>query len=450
MRLAPERLDGAITEYVGDVMPGASLLAARGGFIYEKAYGYRDEREKIPAETGTKYMAASITKQFTAAAVVKLASHGLLALDDALSGYFPELPNWKESVTIRDMLNHSSGIPDYFDADFLEKCAGGDISPDDDSAAMSVISSYRKLKFVPKTEHLYSNSGYVLLGKIVEKVSGRSFPDFARDELLIPSGMNDSVFMCSGKRPEGAAKGYSSARGRRAFSEEPFNRVTAGWADGNLCTTARDLYRWHEALLKGSVVCESEQEQMYSQLILPGGRKTGAGFGLFIGERGGLREIWHTGSIPGYLSRFSRFPALPDESSAAVILLCNVDSSCFDTFNALFGRLTHILLEDVMTPGEKAAQEPYTREEIAGRYISALDENLTCEVSQERTEIRAAGTPRGFKNGIRAVYSGTEPCSGEAFFRAADGSDIIISFMSDTMTINDIGRTIYLRRVNGE
>jgi CubicO group peptidase (beta-lactamase class C family) len=450
MRQVSERIDGVMAEYIGEVIPGASLLAARGDFIHEKAYGYRDESERVPAGTDTKYMAASITKQFAAAAVMKLASRDLLRLDDTLSGYFPELPEWKESVTIRDMLNHSSGIPDYFGADFIGKCMRGDIPPDDDAAAMSVISSYSGLKFAPGTEHLYSNSGYVLLGEIVERVSGRSFCDFAGDELLIPSGMRDSVFMRSGKRPEGAAKGYSAARGKRAFSEEPFNRVLAGWADGNLCATARDLYRWHEALLKGSVISESEQERMYSPLVLPDGRKTGAGFGLFIGERGGLREIWHTGSIPGYTSRFSRFPSLPDGGSAALILLCNIDSSSFDGFGSLFGRLTRILLEDVMPPPAKTGSGQYAPEGIAGRYVSALDENLTCEVFAEGAEIRATGSARGFKSGIRAVYSGTEPNTGDTLFRAEDDSDIMISFLRETMTINDIGRMTYLGRIIGE
>jgi CubicO group peptidase (beta-lactamase class C family) len=448
MKSIQGRADGLIAEYVGASAPGASLLMTRDGFVYERAYGYRDAENMIPADANTKYMAASITKQFTAAAVVKLAARGVLSLDDALSAYFPELPGWKGSVSIRSLLNHSSGIPDYFDANFLEKYAAGDVQ-DGDSAAMSVISSYRELKFAPGTEHMYSNSGYVLLGEIVEKVSGRPFHDFARDELLIPAGMKDSVFLCSGKRPEGSAKGYSAKPDKRGFAEVPFNRALAGWADGNLCATARDLCRWHEALSASSVLSEYEQERMCSPLVLPDGAKTGAGFGLFIGERRGLREIWHTGSVPGYASRFSRFPSLPDGGSAAVILLCNADISCLDGLGSLFGQIVRILLEDVMAPVRRSPPERSVLEKITGRYVSALDGELMCEVSPEETGIRALGSLRGFKNGLRAFFAGTKPGSGEAFFYAEDGSDIAMSFTGDSMTVDDVGRTTRLERESG-
>jgi hypothetical protein len=416
---------------------------ARDGFVHEKAYGHSDADKKTPATTDTKYMAASITKQFAAAAALKLASRGLLGLDEKISGYFPELPGWKESVTVRSMMNHSSGIPDYFDRDFIDKYCYAPAA-DGDESAMSAISSFRELKFAPGGEHLYSNSGYVLLGKIIEKIARRPFADFAREELLAPAGMSDSVFLNSGELPKGAAVGYCVPNG--AFEASPFNRISVGWADGNLCTTARDLYKWHMALLKKTVVSESEQQQAFSPLILPDGRQTGAGFGFFIGERGGLREIWHTGSTPSYTSRFSRFTDLPDGGNAAIILLCNADAEDVDDFNALFGRLAHILLEDVYSPAAKARTATCALEKISGHYASALDEELICGVCPEGEGIRLVGKLRGFKRGVHADYAGSDPDSGEEVFYAADGADVVISFKGDSMTINDIGRIAYLSR----
>ena len=432
-----EAIDAVLRDYVPRHIPGASAVVSRGSFFFAKSCGFADLEKKTPAADSTKYMAASVTKQFACAAVLKLALRGEIEIDEKISKYFPELPAWADRVAVRNLMNHSSGIPDYFDEGFIEKyCAGGAFCRDDE--ALRIVSSYENLMFEPGTEHMYSNSGYILLGEIIAKVCGGKFSESARELLLDPAEMSGSDFLDSGERPEGMATGYFNNGGKNI--QAPFNRAVAGWADGNLCCAASDLHKWHVALLEGIPMDKASYTEAASPLTLPDGRPTGAGFGLFSGLRGGIREVWHTGSTLGYHCRISRFTDLPDGENAAVIIMCNADSGMADGFGELFGKVTRAVLGDLLLSYEPEEGRVPT---VEGRYISNLDEKMFCDVSPGDSGINLRGSIRGFKKGAGAsrIKSQDDIC-----FLVNGHSGVKVIFDGDKLIVDDVGRRTYLTR----
>jgi CubicO group peptidase (beta-lactamase class C family) len=398
--------------------------------------GVSDIARGIPVTDETKYMAASVTKQFTASAVMKLVATRSVSANDAIDGYFPELPRWSRSVTIRNLMNHSSGIPDYFDDSFIERyCVMG--KPCRDDEPMRIISDYRELLFEPGTECSYSNSGYYLLGELLRRITGVKFSEFAAREILGVAGMNDSVFLDTGERPGHMAIGYTTKR--EGLFELPFNRSVAGWADGNLCCTPMDLYRWHVALTNRKIMDGTAYETMISPLVLPDGRKTGAGYGWFSGFRAGIREIWHTGSVPGYCCRISRFTD-PRCGNAVVILMCNADVGMADDMSSVFGRIAHALLGDEMS---LPIRMDGSARVSAGHYETAAYDGTYCDVSVTKDGLRLAGNLRGFRGGLE--FYRVKQVAGERERFASDETDAVIEFEENLLIVDDIGRMTYMK-----
>lgn len=442
-----EKVDELMNRAVSEYMPGASLLMARQGFVYAKGYGCANVAEKTTATLETKYMVASVTKQFTCLAIMRLAKDGLLSLSDKVSRHFPELPSWAGEIEIRNLMNHTSGIPDYFDEAFIEKYCYEDPDAVAETLPLEIIASYDRLLFAPGTEHLYSNSGYVLLGVLVERLAGRSFASFANERVLRPAGMTNSCVLETGKRPDGLAVGYAGESGH--YRPLPFNRGVVGWADGNLCSTVRDLYQWHLSLLSEAFLDADDARALFSPAVLPDGRRTGAGLGWFVGDRGGLREIWHTGSTIGFTSRISRFISFSDEAKnspdAAVVFLCNMETAQLDKFSALFGSLVHLLLDDLI---QKTGTEPFANagllKKFAGHYASSLDEEIRCDVTIAEGGLLVKGALRGFKGGEMVDYIG-QGKDGEHRFALMNGADFIVGFDgTGRMYADSNGRMTYL------
>jgi CubicO group peptidase (beta-lactamase class C family) len=333
-------------------------------------------------------------------------------------------------------MNHSSGIPDYFDDSFIEKyCVKGEPCRDDEP--MRIISNYRELLFEPGTECSYSNSGYYLLGELLRRVTGMKFSEFAARELLSAAGMNDSAFLDTGERPAHMAAGYTAKQGK--LFEIPFNRSVAGWADGNLCCTPMDLYRWHAALTDRKIIDDAAYKTMTTPLILPDGRKTGAGYGWFSGSRAGIREIWHTGSVPGYCCRISRFTE-QHCGNAAVILMCNADVEVADDLNNIFGKIVRLFLGDEMS---SPVREGGSARVSAGHYETAAYDGTYCDVSAAKDGLRLAGNLRGFGNGLE--FYRVRQVVGERERFASDETDAILEFEKNLLVVDDIGRMTYMK-----
>ena len=288
---------------VKDDMPGVAVLVGRDGqIVFQGGFGLADVKKKTPISPETKFRIGSVTKQFTAAAIMKLAEQGKLAISDPLAKYFPGVPN-AEKITLRHLLTHTSGLHSYTDRpDFLTSVLQP-IAPADLIASMQKDEP----EFAPGTKFKYCNSGYFLLGEIVAKVSGQSLADYLRATFFEPLGMKDTGIYVNATPPPGAALGYAVNDGK-ATPALDWDMSWAGGA-GAIYSTVGDLFRWTEALHGGRVVNAESLKAMTTPNPLPAGVDgLNYGFGLVVSEVQRLPTIWHNGGLHGWSSNLMWLP----------------------------------------------------------------------------------------------------------------------------------------------
>jgi CubicO group peptidase (beta-lactamase class C family) len=326
-------------EYFSSKTPGMALLIGqRGEVVYKKGFGMADIEKGIPIDADTAFIIASITKQFTAMAVMMLKEKGLLDYDDAIGRFFPDFPPYKEKVTIRHLLTHTSGIKEYFDQDFI-KTAGEMGEALTQEYILERIKNFGGLEFEPDTKFSYSNSGYVMLGAIIEQVSEKTFAEFLKENIFEPLNMERTVVGTSSKlNIEKMAWGYSKDE-RECYRKTLLDMAALGWTDGNIISTVEDLFKWHNALYTEKLVKKETLKEAFTPHVLRDGTSTGYGFGWFIGERAGVKEIWHSGGTIGYVSRFSRFV----DEGVAVIMLTNCYDLAGPKRDELFDRIVNVV-----------------------------------------------------------------------------------------------------------
>jgi CubicO group peptidase (beta-lactamase class C family) len=291
--------------------PGLAVLVAQDGkILFEKGYGLADLEHHVPVTPQTTFRIASVTKQFTASAILKLQEEGKLSVDDKLSKSIPDFPRGDE-VTLRHLLTHTSGIYNYNRNGYA---AIGATNPTTTEAIIETIKQ-DPYDFDPGTQWRYDNSGYLLLGYIVAKVSGQTYGDFLRENFFQPLGMtNTGVYRAHLGLPH-EALGYSL--GTNGF-EPAFTSWTAG--NGALYSTVEDLYRWNEGIFNGHVLDAASLKAAFTPVKTTENRvssDSGYGFGWFIDRHRGLRDISHGGGFPGFTSYLLR---LPDEKFTVAIL----------------------------------------------------------------------------------------------------------------------------------
>src|SRR5215467_13187076 len=285
--------------------PGCALGVCRGGqIIYKRGYGMEDLNEDVHITPGTVFHVASMSKQFTAAAIVLLAQQGKLSLDADVRKYIPELPDFGQRITIRHLVHHTSGLRDQWS---LLGLAGWryslDLITDDD--VMSVMTRQKDLNFKPGEKHVYCNTGYTLMGLIVKRVSGLSLREFTTKNIFEPLGMTHTNF-----RDDHAevikhnAVGYEGEPGKFEISITNFDTVGAT----SLHTTVEDLQRWDENFYHPKVGGEACVKQMLERGKLNNGEQLDYAFGLVAGKYKGLPTIGHGGADAGYRSDMTRFP----------------------------------------------------------------------------------------------------------------------------------------------
>lgn len=298
-------------------LPGAAVLVAQDGqVLFETGFGYADIENNVQVSSETKFRIGSISKQFTAAAILKLAEQGKLKLSDPLIKYIPDFPKGKE-VTIRHLLTHTSGIHSYTgDPRFMERVTKP-IAPKD---LIDEIKKY-DYDFEPGTNWAYNNSGYFILGYIVEQVSGMPFGNYLKKTFFNPLGMKNTGVYVNGKKYKNEARGYSFENDSVALALD-WDMSWAGGA-GNLYSTVGDLYRWNEAIFNGKVLKPETLEEAHTAAKLDDGRlpsalgTAGYGYGWAIGEFRGVHEISHSGGLHGFITNLSR---LPEENLTVVVL----------------------------------------------------------------------------------------------------------------------------------
>lgn len=306
--------DSLLAEYARPGLPGASLLVVRDGRVaYARGYGLAEVETGAPVTPRTNFRLASLSKQFTATAVMLLVAEGRLRYDDPVGPLLPELPTYARGVTVRQLLTHTSGLPDY--EDFVPDTLTAQVHDHDIPA---LIARATGPLFAPGTRYAYSNTGYVLLALIVERASGERFADFLRERIFAPLGMTETVAHEEGRSTVShRAYGYTvdSAGVRR--TDQSATSATLG--DGGIYSSAADLARWDEALERHTLVSAGEQLLAWTPPTLPGGERTEYGFGWFIDRDRGERRLRHHGESMGFTNAILRYP----EQRLTIVLLTN-------------------------------------------------------------------------------------------------------------------------------
>lgn len=332
---------------------GVSYAVVRGSdTLLLGALGERDHEGALPATSATVYRTGSITKQFTSAAIMQLVEQGKVALDDPMTKYLPEYPQWR-TITVRQLLNHTSGIHSYTANPDWATSWGSDLTP----AQLVAYVEKDTLDFAPGTQYRYNNTGYVLLGMILDKVTGTPYPALMRERFFAPLGMRSAAYCPSNPTHTDDAKGYD--RGATAITPAKYMSMTHPYSAGALCMSVVDFLRWQTALTSGRVVTPASYAMMSRSDTVTGGKPTNYGFGLATGLLGTHRMVQHGGGVNGFNTAQMWFP---DDSLRVVVFSNTVGSNP----NSLARTLASAVL-GVQEPAPPAANARLTALEITVR-----------------------------------------------------------------------------------
>ncbi len=297
---------------------GVSYAVVRGSdTLLLGALGQRDYEGALPATNATVYRTGSITKQFTAAAIMQLVEQGRIALDDPMTKYLPEYPQWR-TITVRQLLNHTSGIHSYTANPAWPATWGSDLTP----AQLVAYVDKDTLDFAPGTQFRYNNTGYVLLGMILDKVTGTPYPTLMRERFFTPLGMRSATYCPSTPTKTDDAKGYD--RGATAITSAKYMSMTHPYSAGALCMSVVDFLRWQTALTSGRVVSPASYTMMSTSDTVSSGKPTTFGFGLATALLGTHRIVQHGGGVNGFNTAQMWFP---DDSLRVVVFSNTVGSN---------------------------------------------------------------------------------------------------------------------------
>lgn len=314
------KVDAIFANYDKPDSPGCALgVIEDGKLIYTRGYGKANLEHDIANGSKLVYDIGSTSKQFTAASILLLTQQGKLSLEDDVRKFIPELPGYQKPVLIRHLLHHTSGLRDYLTLFSLAGINFDDTTTEAD--ALKIIVKQKALNFTPGDEWLYSNSGYFLLSIIIKRASGKSLPEFAKENIFDPLGMKHSLILDNHKRiVPMRATGYAPARGG-GFQTEMSNFEQTG--DGAVLTSIEDLLLWDQNFYEPKVGGKAFLDQMHAVGAFNDGKKHDYASGLFIEEYKGLRKISHGGSWAGFRSELVRFP----DQKFSVACLCNLGTA---------------------------------------------------------------------------------------------------------------------------
>jgi D-alanyl-D-alanine carboxypeptidase len=305
---APVR-SGAVAGMAVAVVKGRDTLLLEG-------YGFADLENQVRATPQTVFRIGSITKQFTSSAVMQLVEQGKIGLDDEVTKYFPNVPTHGRHILVRHLLNHTSGIPSFTDIGPQFGAVSGLDLPHDSVVALVAHDS---LLFEPGSHFYYSNTGYYLLGMLLERVTGKPYGEYLAERLFAPNGLSSMVYCDTRRLVPHRAHGYDRAPSGGGFVNTGYISMELPFAAGSLCSTVGDLVTWTDKLANGRVVSAASYAQMTTPVKLPSTRPMTYGFGLTADTLGGHRVIWHTGGINGFISALMYLP----QDSLIVAVLAN-------------------------------------------------------------------------------------------------------------------------------
>ena len=430
------KVDDVFKEFTRPGSPGCAVGVYQDDkIVLTRAYGMANLDHDIPLSPSSIFHVASVSKQFTASAILLLAQDGKLSLDDEVRKYIPELPDFGKRITIRHLLNHTSGIRDQWT---LLGLGGWRYSRDQisDADVLSLLSKQKDLNFTPGERHLYSNSGFTLLAMIVSRVSGKSFRAFTTERLFAPLGMTHTHFRDNfNEIVKGQAYGYSRQRDTFVLSTTNFD--TAGAT--SLLTTVEDLSKWFGNFDSHTVGGEKFQAALLERGVLNDGQRIDYASGISHNTYRGVAAVGHGGADAGYRAMFIRYP----QQRFGISVLCNLAQT---NPTELANRVADIYLADVLkpvtAPTNNDPEVPVPAEELqrrAGIYWSEsmaaaralVFENGKLQAAPsptQRVPLKSLGNGRFFLSAPPGLYMtfegetlriGPTPTGGDVFTHAA-------------------------------
>ena len=403
-----EKVDAVFAEWNRKDSPGCAVTVVDDGKqIYRKGFGMASLELDAPITPQTVFYIASTSKQFAAAAIALLAEQGRLSLDDDVRQYVPELPQYQRTITVSQLIHHTSGLRDYLGLSELAGRSSADRFPQ--QLALRMIARQRATNFTPGSEHGYSNTNYFLLSVIVERVSGQTLRAFSDTHLFKPLGMRHTQFYDD---PERIVPGRTI--GHTGNAQEGWRLFRTNYAlvgDGGLLTTVDDLAQWERNFLDNQL--GKNKKEFIRRLTTPGkldnGKVTDYAFGLNIGHYRGLPTVSHGGSFLAYNADMLRFP----EQRLGIYVLCNADAADPHEMSQAIADLylAHAFTEPAPMSGtsdEESSDESKDDEEqnsaraisaqqraqLAGRYYSAeLDALYTLSASENGIDVQVGDNP---------------------------------------------------------
>ena len=308
-------------------IPGAAVMVvSKNEIVFERGYGITDLRSLRKIDAATNFRLASCTKQFTAMAIMLLVHDGRLKYEDRLANVFPDFPEYGRGITIRHLLNHTSGLQDYEDLMTTpDPALPVEQVQIDDAGVLDLLKRQKSGKFTPGTEWAYSNSGYVLLGLTVQKISGKTLPDFLRQRIFQPLNMSNTLAYVRGEN-DVPNRAFGHSLDGKSWRQTDQSATSATLGDGGIYSSLDDLAKWDHSLRQHSLLSAKEMQPALTPVVVPNGKVTGPdgssaayGFGWFLDPYRGRKRIWHYGETMGFHTAIQRF--FDDELT--VIILCN-------------------------------------------------------------------------------------------------------------------------------
>jgi D-alanyl-D-alanine carboxypeptidase len=422
----PKRVDAILSKTFRAAAPGAAVIVVKDGeVLFRKGYGLANLETQTAMRPEMVFELGSVTKQFTSTAILMLAEQGKLSLADNIKKYFPEYPNKGATITVENLLTHTSGIKSYTDEQsWLEKWRQ-DMTPQQ----IIALTEAAALEFPPGSRWHYNNTGYTMLGVIIEKVSGLSYADFIHQNIFEPLGMSHSLYGSFTAVIPNRAAGYT--QGRTGWENAPYLSMTQPYSAGSLMSNVDDLARWDAAVSEGKLVSKGSWDRAMTGFKLANGEDTHYGYGWELSEYEGHRIVHHGGGIPGYLSEALRIP----QDHTYVAILANSDDVPVD-----LDFLATIIAGEVIG---KPYTEPTPIElptTLLDTYVGVyqIDENATRTITREGNRL--------FMQRTRAPKFELFALAEEQFFRKSsfqrisfqkDASGKIIGLVSRTFGLPD-------------
>jgi D-alanyl-D-alanine carboxypeptidase len=363
-------------------VPGAAVIVVRDGrVIFRKGYGLANLELNIPVKPEMVFRLASVTKQFTAVAVMMLVEQGRLSLQDDITKFFPGYPTGGRRITVENLLTHTSGIKDYTGKLWPARMR-------EDLRVERLIDVFKDdgLEFEPGTKQSYSNSNYILLGAIIERLSGKEYRRFIEENIFRPLGMRHSYYEGAQELIPGRVSGYLKAEG--TFYNAPYLSTTQLYAAGALCSSVDDLALWDAAVYSDKLLRRDSWERVFTPYKFAGGEPSDYAFGWAISKFEGRTIASHTGGIPGFTDYVLHMP----EGRVYVAILSN-DRTAEVQPEYVARRLAAIAIGKPMTDPKVVRLAPRRLDEYVGRYQGGDGEMTTVRRDGDRLFSQSAGDP---------------------------------------------------------